>query len=133
MESVASAQSASIALKIAGSDSGANAGIPADLKTFAANDAYGTSATAPTPNGVTAIHPIPPESVVFQIEQIAAFYYPKSIKKHGSGFTLRAAITAWLSKGFGIQDSVLKGLNLIRSTMEFPVTIKGIRFVNHFP
>ena len=59
------------ALTIAGSDSGAGAGIQADLKTFAAHGVYGTSAvtalTAQNTIGVAAIHVVPDDIVAAQI------------------------------------------------------------------
>lgn len=64
------------ALTIAGSDSGAGAGIQADLKTFAAWGVYGTSAitavTAQNTLGVMAIHPLPTDIVTAQIEAVMA-------------------------------------------------------------
>jgi hydroxymethylpyrimidine/phosphomethylpyrimidine kinase len=63
------------ALTIAGSDSGAGAGIQADLTTFAAHGVYGLSAiaalTAQNTVGVVAVHPVPPEFVVAQIDAVA--------------------------------------------------------------
>jgi hydroxymethylpyrimidine/phosphomethylpyrimidine kinase len=63
------------ALTIATSDSGGGAGIQADLKAFAAAGAHGQSVlvalTAQTTTGVTAIHELPPEFVVEQLD--AAF------------------------------------------------------------
>jgi hydroxymethylpyrimidine/phosphomethylpyrimidine kinase len=62
-------------LTIATSDSGGGAGIQADLKAFAAAGAHGQSAlvalTAQSTVAVTAIHELPPEFVVQQLE--AAF------------------------------------------------------------
>ncbi|MDW8051575.1 MAG: bifunctional hydroxymethylpyrimidine kinase/phosphomethylpyrimidine kinase [Armatimonadota bacterium] len=62
------------ALTIAGSDSGAGAGIQADLKTFAALGVYGTSAitalTAQNTIGVQAVFPVDPEFVGQQIDSI---------------------------------------------------------------
>ncbi len=64
------------ALTIAGSDSGAGAGIQADLKTFAAHGVYGTSAitalTAQNTVGVTAVHVVPDDIVAAQIEAVVA-------------------------------------------------------------
>ena len=62
------------ALTIATSDSGGAAGIQADLKAFAAAGAYGMSAlvalTAQNTVGVTAIHALPPEFVVAQLDAV---------------------------------------------------------------
>jgi hydroxymethylpyrimidine/phosphomethylpyrimidine kinase len=62
------------ALTIAGSDSGAGAGIQADLKTFAAHGVYGTTAitavTAQNTRGVTSFHEISADLVRQQIEAV---------------------------------------------------------------
>ena len=64
------------ALTIAGSDSGAGAGIQADLKTFAAHGIYGmtaiTAITAQNTRGVAAVHALPPELVRAQIEAVVS-------------------------------------------------------------
>ena len=64
------------ALTIAGSDSGAGAGIQADLKTFAAHGVYGTSAitaiTAQNTIGVTAVLAVHSNLVGAQIDAIIA-------------------------------------------------------------
>ncbi|MEA2400953.1 MAG: hydroxymethylpyrimidine kinase / phosphomethylpyrimidine kinase / thiamine-phosphate diphosphorylase, partial [Thermoleophilaceae bacterium] len=61
-------------LTIAGSDSGGGAGIQADLKAFAAAGAHGMSAlvalTAQNTAAVTAIHELPPEFVVAQLDAV---------------------------------------------------------------
>ena len=82
-----------IALTIAGSDSGAGAGIQADLKTFAAHGVYGTSAitaiTAQNTLGVTSIEPLSSAIVTAQIEAVAADLPPSSVK---TGMLATAAI-----------------------------------------
>jgi len=62
------------ALTIAGSDSGAGAGIQADLKTFAACGVYGTSVvaalTAQSTRGVDAVLAVPPSFVRAQLDAV---------------------------------------------------------------
>src|SRR5262247_2147674 len=62
------------ALTIAGSDSGAGAGIQADLKTFAALGVYGTSAitaiTAQNTVGVNQVLALKPTLITAQIDAI---------------------------------------------------------------
>ncbi len=64
-----------IALTIAGSDSSGGAGIQADLKTFSALGVYGASAitalTAQNTRGVQAVHAVPPDFILKQIEAVA--------------------------------------------------------------
>lgn len=63
-----------IALTIAGSDSSGGAGIQADLKTFAAHQVYGASVivalTAQNTTGVRAIHAVPRDFVLQQIDAV---------------------------------------------------------------
>jgi hydroxymethylpyrimidine/phosphomethylpyrimidine kinase len=62
------------AMTIAGSDSGAGAGIQADLKTFAAHEVYGTSVltavTAQNTREVLAIAEVPEEVIVLEIDGV---------------------------------------------------------------
>lgn len=81
------------ALTIAGSDSGAGAGIQADLKTFAAHGVYGTSAitavTAQNTLGVSTWQPVATDLVIAQIEAVASDIAPDAVK---TGMLATAAI-----------------------------------------
>lgn len=84
-----------IALTIAGSDSGGGAGIQADLKTFHAFGAFGTSAitaiTAQNTLGVTAVHPVPIEIVRAQIDAVVHDLRPAAVK---SGMLATASLVS---------------------------------------
>jgi hydroxymethylpyrimidine/phosphomethylpyrimidine kinase len=73
-----------VVLTIAGSDSGGGAGIQADLKTFAALGAFGTSVvtaiTAQNTLGVTAIHPVPADMVAAQLDAVLADFEVAAVK-----------------------------------------------------
>jgi hydroxymethylpyrimidine/phosphomethylpyrimidine kinase len=72
------------ALTIAGSDSGAGAGIQADLKTFAAHGVYGTCAitavTAQNTLGVVCWRALDADLVTAQIEAVASDLSPDAVK-----------------------------------------------------
>jgi hydroxymethylpyrimidine/phosphomethylpyrimidine kinase len=71
-------------LTIAGSDSGGNAGINADLRTFHAYHLHGCSVlaalTAQNPFTVTAIHPVPTSFILAQLHAILDVYNIRALK-----------------------------------------------------
>jgi hydroxymethylpyrimidine/phosphomethylpyrimidine kinase len=73
-----------VALTIAGSDSGAGAGIQADLKTFAALGVYGvsvvTAVTAQNSRGIRAVHDLPATIVAAQIDAVFDDFNVAAIK-----------------------------------------------------
>jgi hydroxymethylpyrimidine/phosphomethylpyrimidine kinase len=73
-----------VALTIAGSDSGGEAGIQADLKTFAALKVHGacaiTCVTAQNRKAVTRIDPCSPAMVRAQLEAVAGQFSPPAAK-----------------------------------------------------
>ena len=89
-----------IAVTIAGSDSGAGAGIQADLKTFAALGVYGatviTALTAQNTRGVTAIHEVPAAFVGAQIDAVFSDLAVGAVK---IGMLARASVVAAVAAG----------------------------------
>lgn len=71
-------------LTIAGSDSGGNAGIQADLRTFHAHQLHGcsvlTAITAQNPFAVSAIHLVPKEMVSAQLDAVLGTYDIRALK-----------------------------------------------------
>ena len=77
-------QSPPVVLSVAGSDSGAGAGIQADLKTASALGAYAvtviTAVTAQNTNGVSHVEPMSPASVEAQLESVLADFPVAAVK-----------------------------------------------------
>lgn len=90
-----------VALTIAGSDSGAGAGIQADLKSFAANGVYGlsviTAITAQNTLGVRAVQEVDPMVIRAQLDAVA------------EDFPIAAVKTGMLSSA-GIIEAVVEGI-----------------------
>ena len=103
-------------LTIAGSDSGAGAGIQADLKTFAAFGVYGvsviTAITAQNTVGVRAVQEVSPEVIAAQLDAVA------------EDFSIAALKTGMLSSA-AIIETVVAGLrrHALRRLVVDPVMI----------
>ena len=71
-------------LTIAGSDSGGNAGVQADLRAFHAYGLHGCTVfaalTAQNPFGVSAIHGVPPDFVAAQLDAVLGVYSISALK-----------------------------------------------------
>ena len=107
------------ALTIAGSDSSGGAGIQADLKTFAAHGVYGTCAitalTAQNTLGVTAIHAVPADMVVAQIEAVVSDIGADAVK---TGMLASSAIVE-------VVAAAIKDLDLPRVVIDPVMVAKG--------
>lgn len=72
------------ALTVAGSDSGGNAGVQADLRTFHDYGLHGCTVfaalTAQNPFGVSAIHPVPPAFIRAQLDAVLGTYAIRALK-----------------------------------------------------
>ena len=71
-------------LTVAGSDSGGNAGVQADLRVFHGYGLHGCTVfaalTAQNPHGVSAVHPVPPAFVAAQLDAVLGAYNIKALK-----------------------------------------------------
>jgi hydroxymethylpyrimidine/phosphomethylpyrimidine kinase len=89
-----------VVLTIAGSDSGAGAGIQADLKTFAALGVYGvsviTAITAQNTVGVRAVQEIDPDVIAAQLDALAEDFQIAALK---TGMLSSAAIIETVAVG----------------------------------
>jgi len=103
------------ALTIAGSDSGGGAGIQADLKTFSALGCYGmsviTAITAQNTREVTAVHAVPEEAVVAQLDAVLSDIGADAIKigmlhSAGTATAVARALHRWKA-GLIVLDPVM--------------------------
>jgi len=71
-------------LTVAGSDSGGNAGVQADLRAFHAYGLHGCTVfaalTAQNPKGVSAIHNVPPDFIASQLDAVLGMYSIAAMK-----------------------------------------------------
>ena len=85
-----------VSLTIAGSDSGAGAGIQADLKAMSALGLSATTVvtavTAQNTAGVNAVHPVPTEMVGAQLDAVLGDFAVRSVK---TGMLATTATSAW--------------------------------------
>lgn len=90
------------ALTVAGSDSGGNAGIQADLRAFHIFGVHGctviTALTAQNPNAVSGILPVDPAFVTAQMEAVFPVYAVKAVK---TGMLFSAAIIRAAAESIG--------------------------------
>src|SRR5438128_372190 len=117
-------------LIIAGSDSGGGAGIQADIKTVTMLGGHAmtavTAITAQNTLGVTAVHPIPTETILAQIDAIARALIETdnmtswqgqridTTSTHGTGCTLASGIAFFLATGCSLADSVARAREFVR-------------------
>jgi len=89
------------ALTVAGSDSGGNAGIQADLRAFHIFGVHGctviTALTAQNPNAVSGILPVDPVFVTAQLEAVFPVYAIKAVK---TGMLFSAEIIRAVAESF---------------------------------
>jgi hydroxymethylpyrimidine/phosphomethylpyrimidine kinase len=96
-----------VALTIAGSDSGAGAGVAADLKTFEAHGVWGamavTAVTAQNTAGVQQVSVLDPQLVALQIESVAGDLGVDAAKTGmlGNAAVVKAVVAALRRHGIG--------------------------------
>lgn len=98
-------------LTVAGSDSGAGAGVQADIKAIAANGAYGlnilTSVTAQNTRGVRAALALPVELIEAQFAAIFEDFSPRSVKSGMLADSERVECVARCLRTYGAPHYVL--------------------------
>lgn len=108
-----------VALSIAGSDSGAGAGVQADLKTFAALGVFGTCAvtaiTAQNTREVRHIHTLPPDLVAAQVTTVLDDMAVAAVKTGMLGDAAIIAAVADLAEGGPLPNLVVDPV-LVSST-----------------
>src|SRR5215216_5724108 len=120
------------AMTIAGSDSGAGAGIQADLKTFAALGVYGTSVitavTAQNTMSVLAIAEVPEEVIIHQIDGVLEDIGADAIKTGMLSSASIIEVVADRLDAWGIQNIVVDPVMVAKSgdALLHPSAVKSL-------
>ena len=108
-----------IAMTIAGSDSGAGAGVQADLKTFVAMGVYGasvlTAITAQNTMQVTAVHEVPVEIIAAQIQAVLSDMGANAVKTGMLSSSNIIATVAEELKAAGVERLVVDPVMVAKS------------------
>ena len=96
-------------LTIAGSDSGGNAGVQADLRAFHAYGMHGctvfTALTAQNPGGVSGVMPVPPDFIAAQLDAVLGTYSIKALK---TGMIAGADAVREVARKLAAHDGIAK-------------------------
>lgn len=79
--------------------------------------------------------PGPATDILFDGKSLCFFESPRinEINTHGSGCTLSAAITAFLARGFSLQESVQRGKEYLQQTLTPPLVLENsASIINHY-
>ena len=96
-------------LTIAGSDSGGNAGVQADLRTFHTYGLHGCTVfaalTAQNPHGVSAVHAVPPDFVAAQLDAVLGIYDIRALK---TGMLAEASVIEVVADRIAARPGILR-------------------------
>ena len=99
----------SCCLTVAGSDSGGNAGVQADLRTFHAYGIHGctvlTALTAQNPDEVRSVHRVPAEFVASQLDAVLGVYAIAALK---TGMLFDAAVAEAVAEKLRVYPEIFK-------------------------
>ena len=111
-------------LTIAGSDSGGNAGVQADLRAFHGYGLHGCTVfaalTAQNPTAVTAIHPVPADFVAAQLDAVLGVYAIRGLK---TGMLADPAAIEVIADRLAAQPEIAKVIDPVM------VATSGVRLV----
>ena len=96
-------------LTVAGSDSGGNAGVQADLRTFHSYGLHGCTVfaalTAQNPHGVSAVHAVPPDFVAAQLDAVLGVYDIRAMK---TGMLAEASVIEAVADRIAARPEILR-------------------------
>ena len=119
-------------LTIAGSDSGGNAGVQADLRAFHCYGLHGCTAfaalTAQNPRGVRSVLPVPASFLADQLDAVFEMYSVKALKTGMLATaeaieTVAAALAAELACGASLPDAVAGAKDFVHEAIRLSYRI----------